>query len=454
MKRALLVLTVCCLALATACTSGLTQVSERGGATDKTPVTLHVWSFFTGREKGYLDADFAAFHRQYPWITVDSVGNQSDDTMVQATRGGNPPDVAISASSDATPSYCASGVWQDLTPFIRRDHVDLHQLLPATGNYTTGGGRRCAFPLLTDAFGLYCNAAMLKAAGFTRPPRTWDELATMAKKLTVRKPDGTIIRAGFVPSFSYYENNAESWTPQWGLTWYTRAGKSALTTDPAWTRMLEWQRSLIDWYGADNLTRFVAGLGNEFSPGNAFEQGKVAMNVDGEWRVAFITADKSKVDYQIAPMPQADPADYGSGFLAGTTMGIPNGAHHPQASWLLAKFLAFNTPGLDALANGLLNIPSTEQALANPSVHSNRHFDELLTIAGNSHSQSVQGNPAGTAPSDQIGEFIQEWEAGSVGNLANGLKETAREINAHETCHQAVFPSFRGGLFSVRSRFP
>lgn len=429
-KRLGLLLAAASVTLTAACTSGLTEVSQAGGAADRTPVTLQVWSFFTGREKGFLDADFAAFHKQYPWITVDSVGNQSDTTMVQATRGGNPPDLALSASSSATPSYCASGVWQDLTPFIDRDHVDLGKLLPATLTYTTGDGKRCAFPLLTDAYAMYYNTAMLKAAGYTSAPRTWAELTAMAKKLTVRKPDGTIVRAGFIPSFSYYENNAESFTPQWGLKWYTAQDTSAVASDPAWAAMLRWQQSLVDWYGYDHLTRFVAGLGNEFSPGNAFEQGKVAMNVDGEWRVAFITADKSTVHYRIAPMPQVDPAKYGSGLLGGTTMGIPNGAHHPQASWLLERFLAFDTPGMDALANGLENIPSTKAALANPSVHTNANFNELLEIGANRYSESVPGNAAGTAPEDTVGEFLQEWEAGSVGNLADGLKSAASEIDA------------------------
>lgn len=430
MKRVGALFVAACLALTAACTSGLTSTSPLGGVTDKTPVTLHVWSFFTGREKGYLDADFASFHRAYPWITVDSVGNQSDDTMVQAARGGNPPDLALSASSDATPSYCASGVWQDLSPYIRRDDVKLSALLPATLTYTAGGGKRCALPLLTDAYGLYYNTAMLKAAGFSSPPKTWDELATMAKKLTVRKPDGTIVRAGFVPSFTYYENNAGTWTPQWGLKWYTAKGTSAITTDPAWQQMLRWQQKLVAWYGYDNLTRFIAGLGNEFSAGNAFEQGKVAMNVDGEWRVAFIKADKAEVAYQVAPMPQVDPAKYGSGLLGGTTMGIPNGAHHPQASWLLEKYLAFDTTSMDALANGLLNIPSTKAALASPSVHKDKHFGQLLAIGANPNSAALPANPSGTASEDSVTQFLQQWEAGSIGDLSAGLASTANEIDS------------------------
>ena len=65
-------------------------------------------------------------------------------------------------------------------------------------------------------------------------------------------------------------------------------------------------KSLVDWYGYKNLVRFQAGLGDEFSASNAFETGKLAMNLDGEWRVAFIQAEHPKLDYGTAPMPVDD----------------------------------------------------------------------------------------------------------------------------------------------------
>lgn len=408
---------------------GLAHSDDLGGTTDKTKVTLNAWSFFTGREKGLLDVDLASFHRKYPWINVKSIGGESDDTMLQATRGGNPPDLAISSSATATPSYCASGTWQDLTRFIKRDKVDVHQLLPATLVYTASGSKRCAFPLLTDAFGLYYNTTMLRAAGLSHPPRTWAQMTSYAKKLTVRKPDGTIVRAGFIPSFSFYENNAQSFTPLWDLKWYDKSGQSVIGTDPAWRKMLTWQKSLIDWYGAKNLTTFVAGLGNEFSADNAFEQGKVAMNVDGEWRIAFIKADKSKINYAVAPVPNVVGSRYGGGFTQGTTIGIPNGAPHPEASWLLAHYLAFDTASLVKLANGLLNIPSTKASLK-AFGRGDKKFDVLLNIASNPNSQSAPASAAGSGPSDLVTTFMQQWEAGSVSNLRSGLGGLSKDIDA------------------------
>ena len=70
--------------------------------------------------------------------------------------------------------------------------------------------------------------------------------------------------------------------------------------------MLEWDKNLVDWYGYDKLTRFEAGAGEEFSASNAFETGKVAMMLDGEYRTAFIEDEHPELNYGTAPFPVAD----------------------------------------------------------------------------------------------------------------------------------------------------
>src|ERR671926_271720 len=54
---------------------------------------------------------------------------------------------------------------------------------------------------------------------------------------------------------------------------YDSKGKAALASRFAWSKLLRWQKSLIDWYGYSNVVRFQAGLGDEFSASNAFEIG-------------------------------------------------------------------------------------------------------------------------------------------------------------------------------------
>ena len=83
------------------------------------------------------------------------------------------------------------------------------------------------------------------------------------------------------------------------------------------------------------------------------------MMIDGEWRNAFIAADKSKVNYQTAPFPvdDAQPDLYGSGQVGGTIMGIPKGVKHPAESWLLVKYMTTDTTALITLAKGLRTCP-------------------------------------------------------------------------------------------------
>ena len=55
-------------------------------------------------------------------------------------------------------TYCWSGAFVDLAPYLKRDHVDV-TFPPATRYYTQYKGKRCAMPLLADVAGLYDNKA-------------------------------------------------------------------------------------------------------------------------------------------------------------------------------------------------------------------------------------------------------------------------------------------------------
>ena len=145
--------------------------------------------------KAFEDA-IAGFRKKFPQITVKLVKGVEDDQITQAVRGGTPPDVASSFTTDNVAQWCRSGVFQDLTPVIKQDGIDLSVLSAASRAYTEFEGKRCVMPLLADAYGLYYNKALMKG---NAPPKTLSELTALAKKLTVRDADGTIKVAGFIP---------------------------------------------------------------------------------------------------------------------------------------------------------------------------------------------------------------------------------------------------------------
>ena len=313
------------------------------------PVTVTVWSFYTNPEYKQYNQVLDMFHQQYPWITVDHVGNKSLQNIQQAINSGTPPDVALEQGPDDSAKYCSSGAWVDLNPYLQADHINVSSIVPpAALRYTGYKGVQCALPALSDAYGLYYNTKMFQAKGITSPPKTYSELVADAKKLTVYNPDGSIKVAGFVPLSNFYES-AQIENGIWNdAQWYSSDGKSTFATDTKWSQLFEWQKSFIDALGYDKLTKFYAQIGganSEWNAQQAFMTGKVAMALDGEWRTAFINDYKSKVPYATAPFPVADDlaADYGMGQIGGDMIGIPRGAKNTEAAWLLVKYLALNT---------------------------------------------------------------------------------------------------------------
>ena len=154
-------------------------------------------------------------------------------------------------------------------------------------------------------------------------------------------------------------NGASGFQPLIGASYFDKNGKSSLASDPAWASFLRWQKRLIDFFGYDKLVRWQAGAGDEFAPSHPFETGKLAMMLDGEWRVAFLKNEHPELQYGTAPMPVADgkPQLYGGGAVNGTIIGIPKGGKHRDAAWALVKYLTTNDHALAKFSNGIRNVP-------------------------------------------------------------------------------------------------
>ena len=397
-------------------------------------VTITVWSGFTPgeREIAAFDSVIKDFEKLHPNVDVNSVAGINDDKIVAAIRGGNAPDVALSFSSDNTGAFCGSGAWINLQPYIDRDHVDISQFPAAVRSYTEYSGTRCAMPLLADVYGLYYNKDLFKQAGIKQPPKTYSELDADAKKLTQRSGD-TLNVVGFDPTIGFYENAAAHYATPWGAEWFD-GDNAAFASDPAWADMLTWDKNLIDYYGYDTLTRWEAGAGEEFSASNAFETGKVAMIMDGEYRTAFIKDEHPELNYGTAPMPVPDNETnrYGAGYLTGSIMGIPKGSSNEAAAWELIKYMTTDTHALVKLANGLANVPTTPAATNSPDLKLGPQFQPFLDMFNDPNSGTNPPKASGAAYQEILESFASKWQAGRVSDMQSGLEDTANQVDAQE----------------------
>jgi multiple sugar transport system substrate-binding protein len=397
---------------------------------DAADITL--WVGFTQRELRVFKDTVKGFEAANPGVKVRVVGGINDDKIIAASRGGKAPDVAQSFSADNSGAFCGSGAWVDLKSYMKRDGVSDTIFPPAPRSYTQFEGTRCALPMLADAMGLYYNEDMLKKAGLDGPPKTISELTEYAKKLTVKNPDGSLKVVGFNPVMNWYSNTPANFGPMFGAKWTDDAGKSTVGSDPAWAKLLTWQKDLIDWYGYDKLVKFQAGLGDEFSAQNAFEKGKVAMNVDGEWRTAFIADEAPNLAYGTAPVPvDDDNADlYGGGYTTGNIAGIPKRAEHPEHAWALLKYLATDDSAMVQLSNGLRNVPTTESSAKSPDLKPDPKFATFLKIYESPNTTTTPVTAAGSANQEIFNSFTNKWQAGRVPDLQAGLAGVDKQIDA------------------------
>jgi multiple sugar transport system substrate-binding protein len=289
---------------------------------------------------------------------------------------------------------------------------------------------RCALPLLADVYGFYYNKALFKQAGLTRPPKTLSELKSYAKKLTKRNADGSLKVVGYDPVFGFYQNTAGAYQPLVGAK-YFEGGKSSLSKDPAWARLLRWQKGLVDYYGYSKLVRWQTGAGDEFSASHAFETGKLAMMMDGEWRVAFIAAEHPNLNYATAPMPVGDlhPELYGAGYVNGTIIGIPKRGGNREQAWQLVKYLTTNDHALATFSNGIRNVPSTRSSSQSKELKPDRNFATFTRVFTNPKSATIPITSIGAAHLDAFQSFLAKWQAGKVKDLAGGLRDVDKQID-------------------------
>ncbi|WP_169982303.1 ABC transporter substrate-binding protein [Microbispora sp. H10836] len=432
MKRLLLVSAVTGLAALTACTagteSGPPKVAQSRASHD--PVTIEFWHGFSAdNELKAFDETLAGFRKKFPWITVKPTKAVQDSQILQSVRGGNPPDVALSFTTDSVAEFCKAGIFQDLNPYLKASGIDPAALFPKViAEYTRYQGKRCVMPMLADAYGLYYNKALMKGH---EPPKTMSELADLAKKLTVKDDKGDIKVAGFVPTSQMYENAPIHTGVMVGAKWTNPDGTSAIGSDPQWKKLMTWQKDLTDWYGYDRLEKFRKSFGDEWSAENPFTTGKVAMAVDGEWRTAMLAADAPDLGYGTAPLPVADdqPQRYGAGFITGTVIGIPRGAGHPEAAWELVRYLTTDTGTLVTLSNAIRNVPSTLPALQSPDLKKDPNFQTFLDVFANPNSTTLPAHVNSVFNQQTLQEAQIKWESGRASDLDALLAEVDKKID-------------------------
>ncbi len=313
-----------------------------------------------------------AFHVANPKITVKVTVSDWDtywDKLQTGIAGGDAPDV-FAMDGPLFPDYQSRDVLLDLKPLIDRDGYDLGQLADqAVADFTTPGGQ-FGLPRDLNVIALFYNKKMFDAAGIPYPDDTWDwaKLVEVGKKLTLRSAAGKVSQWGLYTETTDMENYWSELVWQNGGEIISPDHKTSLVGSAAATGGIQFLQDLI-W-----TDKIVPDAGSwPADSGDAFEQGKAAMEADGSWLVATHLA--AGIDFGIAPLPK--------GPTGRATSINPTGAvvfkrtKSPEAAWTFVKYLA-SPAAQTKLMELKASLPANKAVLSGPFATS---FDGAKVLA-------------------------------------------------------------------------
>lgn len=286
------------------------------------------------------------------------------------------------------PTYAAEGI---LLP-LPRDIVD--SVVPSALLHDNNGVPVAVIGGGGSVFMLFYNRDLLQAAGFSHPPRTWDEWAYQSRRIT--EVGNGAFWGGGVPSFPH-AGGALRATPffrQLGVDFFQNG--QVMLGDPRLHEVLEFIRYMNQF--------LPPGLGNNADEGplwDAFEEDQIiAFAVNGTWQVGG--AERNNMNWGVAPLPLPDGGQYGNCLVGVTFFGVPRGAPHPEISFDLIRV----TLREDVSAQSFLN----NRASPVRALHNRRYLfehSEALTVAMDALAEGgFSGLVAFPRNSSQIWELI------------------------------------------------
>jgi multiple sugar transport system substrate-binding protein len=228
---------------------------------------LKTWSETTN--KGLYDR-MVDFGKAYNVDITPVIINSSDISQKfnAAISSGTLPDVTF-----CMPFYLRimedKKLCLDISDVVKEIEKKSGKFFPVSLEYGKDNGKNYAFPIYNETRVLFSRMDLLKAAGYNSPPKTWDELRTMAKALTDRKK-GVYGFGDALALTDDCENNQRTYLWSWGGKEVNPDGKTVAINSKQtiamvkfFTDMVKVDKSMpetvVNWDDSGNNTAYISG---------------------------------------------------------------------------------------------------------------------------------------------------------------------------------------------------
>ncbi len=269
-------------------------------------VQLQFWHAQSQTQQKALDALIQDFNNSHPNIHVTGTyqGTYSDvyKKVTAAIASGSPPDLAIAYQNDVS-NYIKSDAVVPLDDFMKDPQIgfssaDMQDIFPTfIDHYPQAGNQVYSMAFMRSMEVMYYNADMLKAAGFSDPPTTWDDFLKVCA--AVSKP----------PDAYCYEMNTDA---SRFANWVWSRGGEILSPDGK-TVAFDSQAGLdtLNWLSEMFKNNYAIVIGKAFQDQTDFALGKIAFAFGSTAGLPYYkqAVDQSGAvkNWAIAPFPHSTP---------------------------------------------------------------------------------------------------------------------------------------------------
>lgn len=286
-----------------------------------------------------FEAMVAAFNESHPDIQVESVPmayNSMLEQLLILNASKQTPDI-MQIHGSWTSALQGAGALANLNDYLTDDvKADFYPNVLAALNYDGG---QYALPWSPSPIVLYCNMALLEKAGYTEPPKTFEELAEMARAIAALGQDenGNTIYGMGVQSKALSNAGFYFLSYIWNFGGNVVDDSGAVVIDsPETIAAFNFAKSVMD-DGTSPVGLEIKDLRNLFA------QGVLGFHIDADFGyTTFLSlapdVEVFKANLGIASIPGAEGAS--NGFFIEHNLGVAESCENKEAAYTFIEWLS------------------------------------------------------------------------------------------------------------------
>ncbi|MFC5469540.1 extracellular solute-binding protein [Cohnella suwonensis] len=396
--------------------------SASASASDEPQVTVEFWhAYGEGEEKVLLEQVIPKFEAVYPSVKIHATRMPTenlDQQVLTAVAGGTPPDI-MRMDNTWVSNMAKQGALQEISGFPDAQAI-LDNSFKGTVDTNLYKGKYYGIPLDTNTRVAIYNKELLALAGASEPPKTIDELVTLARNIKKQgKFSGITIGGTNVWDFS-----AWFWTlgGQYTDPEYTKA--TGFLNSDASLKALD---TIYGWYKEGLLAPPILGGQPGTWEGLRGDKGKAAsymMITDGPWFYSLI-GDADTKDKMLPALIPSGPDGQSHSVIGGEDLVIFNGAKQPDAAWKFAQFMT-STEIQILMVKQTGQIPTNKEAAQSPDLKDIWYLQSYVDQLGTAYTRTP--SPNANKINDAIGAAFESVFRGKA-KPKDALDKAASQID-------------------------